>query len=167
MLKFIDTSPELTCNVEIDYYVPFTVDVNVQKFTNENSIYWRTGNFDTSLLEIGLGEKTGILKSITLTMVNHVNANNVNYEVLDIRYGTPIFDISMIKDKIFDYISEFYVSLTVDDVMVSISKKNIARTMIHMERVDIGVGFENELIFIKVNKLSDREYKDLKESFKL
>ena len=31
----------------------------------------------------------------------------------------------------------------------------------------MGFGFENELIFIKVNELSLIEYKDLKDSFKL
>lgn len=167
MLKFIDTSPELINDVEIDYYVPFIVDVKEQNFTNENSIYWRTGNFDTSLLEIGIGEKSGILQNITLTMVNQVYTNGINYEALETRSGIPIFDISLIKNKIFDYFSEYYVSLAVDNVTVAITPKNRVKTIINMGRVDMGFGFENELIFIKVNKLSDREYKDLKESFKL
>ncbi|XKM13052.1 hypothetical protein RCS94_08460 [Orbaceae bacterium ac157xtp] len=167
MLKFIDISPELNNNVEIDYYVPFTVEVKGQNFTNENSLYWRTGNFDTSLLEIGIGEKSGILKSITLTMVNQVDTNNANYEVLDIRNATPIFDISMMKNQIFDYISEYYVSLTVDDITVRMSQENRVKTIFRMGRIDMGFGFENELIFIKVSKLFDREYKELAESFKL
>ena len=167
MLKIINVNPIVNNTVEIDYHVPFTVNVDEKNVCNEKKIYWRTGNFNNSLLEIGIGEKSGDLKNIVLTMVNKASTENIEFEVLEISKGIPIFDISMLNKNIYDHVSEYSVSLTTSSVLVVFSEKRVVKTLIRMERVEMGFGFENELIFIKVNELSLIEYKDLKDSFKL
>ncbi|OCG66909.1 hypothetical protein A9G41_11860 [Gilliamella sp. Nev5-1] len=167
MLKFIDIYSKVNSNVEIDYYVPFTIDIKENEFFNENSLYWRTGNFDTSLLEIEIGEKSGILKSITLTSVNQITTNDINFKALNTIIGAPILDISRIKNKIYDYVSEYIVSLTINNITVNMSTKTVAKTIIKTGRITLGFGFENELMFITINNLSSNEYKDLKDSFRL
>ena len=167
MLKIININPIVNNTVEIDYHVPFTVNVDEKNVFNEKKIYWRTGNFNNSLLEIGIGEKSGELKSIVLTMVNKASTENIEFEVLEISKGVPIFDISMLHKNIYDHVSEYSVSLTTSSVLVVFSEKRVVKTLIRMERVEMGFGFENELIFIKVNELSLIEYQDFKDSFRL
>ena len=100
-------------------------------------------------------------------MVNKASTENIEFEVLEISKGIPIFDISMLNKNIYDHVSEYSVSLTTSSVLVVFSEKRVVKTLIRMERVEMGFGFENELIFIKVNELSLIEYQDLKDSFRL
>lgn len=61
MLKRVDINASYYHTIEIDGYVPFDIHFN----DKSPDLYWRGGNGQTSLVEIGL-LKTGELSTITL-----------------------------------------------------------------------------------------------------
>lgn len=167
MLRFLKLADERQCKIEIDYYVPFTIEVGNQEQGNENTLYWRTGNQDNSLLEIGMGEKTGILRRIVLVAVTRVQRGNIKYDSTHFLTGTPIFDISEFNANLNDEKSEFEVVFDETQILVKLDSTNDAKTLINMGRVEIGIGSANEVKFIRIFGLKKEEYAELRDSFKL
>ncbi|ENQ3107218.1 hypothetical protein ACEOWJ_003289 [Bacillus cereus] len=167
MLKLVDLIDIQKCNIEIDYYVPFSVEIGEQKTYVENKVYWRTGNIQNSLLEIGLGEKTGTLRSITLTAVNQSKLEEMPLQEIKVIEGNPIFDISMINGNIFDYKAEFNVYLGENDITILLGSVDKTKTIVEINRVEMGFNSEEELQFIKIKELVKEEYSELKASLNL
>ena len=78
MLKLKRIDKEVKESVEFDVYVPLKIRLEYKKNPNDYNNYWRTGDFERSLIEIGLGSETGILRSFTLTVSNN-NKSSKNH----------------------------------------------------------------------------------------
>ena len=59
MLHLKKTIPDTRCNIGIDYYVPFTIQVPQESLYGPK-IHWRTGNLKCSLIEIAIDEQSGL-----------------------------------------------------------------------------------------------------------
>lgn len=166
LLRLLSVSEKEECKVEIDFYVPFSVEIgDSSNFIKENTVYWRTGDIERSLIEIGIGSNTGILRRITLTSVKKASVKNVTLEDIEIEEGTPVFDVGMIPEKgIFDFISDFEVYLGKNSIIAMIEKIDKCRKVIRIDRVDIGVDSQNHITHIAINNLSFQEYIELRDA---
>lgn len=165
-----------SCVVNVDSFVPFTINI-IGKHEYESKIYWRTGNFRKSLLEVAIEERTGELREITLTSADVVSILDITLEkyeeieknaVTMKKEGIPIFLIDgEIKNKLCDQRSDFEVYLGYDFILVKLKKNVISNKCIELEKMRLEVDKNNELISIMVKNLSKAERNQLKVGLNL
>lgn len=83
-------------SIDIDEYVPFTVEVNTPE-TSSPPLYWRGGDGKSSLIEIGLTRESGSVCSVTLTTINPNKVKETKLPIdagLPEVSGMPVFDTS-------------------------------------------------------------------------
>lgn len=169
LLKLCGITKSNEYNIEIDYYVPFSVEYgDCFNLIKEYIVYWRTGDIERSLMEFGLGSNTGVLRKITLTAVKNAVLSDaiINYKMVE--EGTPVFDGSMIPQKgISDFINDFQVLLGENRITCIIGQVDKCEKIVRTGRVDIGVDCGSYITHISINDLTIDEYKELKESLKL
>lgn len=156
------------CDVNIDYYVPFTICIECDnKYSARNS--WRTGNLKKSLIEVALDANSGALRDITLTAIdNAVLVDTLLEKANDVESGTPLFYIEGdTKNGIYDEIMNFTVFLGLDFIMVKLKEDTVVCKYIELERVRFGIDDNNRLISIIVKNLTEYERHELKDSLKL
>src|SRR5699024_12551131 len=73
MLKVTDFEVTEPVNIEYDVYTPINIEFGTWNKSKEPTLYWRTGDFKKSLIEIVLGKSTGSIRSITLTLSESVS----------------------------------------------------------------------------------------------
>ena len=65
MLKVFKHEETKKENIEFDIYTPINIEFGVWNISKEPTIYWRTGDFNGSLIEIGIGQYKKDIRSIT------------------------------------------------------------------------------------------------------
>lgn len=155
------------CEVNVDYYIPFTISLKTEKLY-EPKICWRTGNFKNSLLEISIDQKTGILREITLTLVNMVHFVDAVLDCVNIvKKGTPIFQLEgNLKNGLCDQELDFNVYLNMEFIEVDFGNGSQPVKFIELERVLFGFDKEEKLISVIIKDLSTDEYNELHDSMK-
>lgn len=153
------------CQVKIDYYIPFTISLKTETLY-EPKICWRTGNFKNSLLEISIDQKTGILREITLILVNRVHFVDT---VLDcapiVEKGTPVFRLEGdLKNGLCDQEVDFDVYLNMEFVKVDFGNGSQPVKLIELERVLFGFDKKERLISVIIKDLTTDEYRELLDS---
>lgn len=101
MLTIENTANIVPTNIEIDLYIPLRV-----KWENhlpiKNSIYWRTGNFKDSLLELGIYKENRQISSLTLTSVKKVYfQSSPSPKQLPVKEGVPVIRYHHLFDQKF------------------------------------------------------------------
>ena len=167
MLKLEKIMENGNYDVEVDFYVPFTIRYQSKEY--EDTICWRIGDFNKSLMEFSIGNKSKILKGVTLVAVSkaHLIDDTLNsFESSQI--GIPILEISEISRKIlYDSPIEFETFLGKGYIKVEFGKDRDVGCEVTMDRIKFRFNKNNELISVIVIDLSDDEYKDLKDGLKL
>ena len=166
MLLLKDVYDEVKCDVTIDYYVPFTINVE------SNNVYgtclcWRTGDLKKSLIEVSMDKDTGLLTEITLVSIDEVCiVENKMFDVSNKIKGTPafIFD-GEIKNGLCDQPGSVEVELGLDYLLVRLDKKVDEDKYIELNRVTFGIDHNDKLLSITIKDLTDYEYSELKEAF--
>ncbi len=156
------------CEVDIDYYVPFSINIENEKLYGAR-ICWRIGDLKKSLMEISIDEKSGMLRDITLTSVNKVYLQKEIMENANIvETGTPVFDVDgNIKNGLCDEVMDFYVYLNSGYIMVSFVREHHPYKYVALDRLRLGFDFDNKLISVIVNDLTNDEFSELKDGLKL
>ncbi|MES9717656.1 hypothetical protein [Bacillus safensis] len=71
MLKVTEYKDSQSINIEYDLYTPINIEFGSWNISKEPTIYWRTGDFKKSLIEIGIAKFTrqkAILRSKLLNI---------------------------------------------------------------------------------------------------
>ena len=165
MLKLKDVEKPMNHSIEFDIYVPVKIKVGHWDMLKEHTIYWRTGDFEKSLLEIGLGSETGILRSFTLTDAALVERNHhcSGFDNCEIMEGTPLLDINDFPSSGFvDVNNQFKVLLGQKEVLILISMSSCIKRIKH-GRVQFGFDSNNELISARITDITNEEMDTLKQ----
>lgn len=95
MLNIVNLKSTITEKIEVDPYVPVKIRWGQWDLTLEPTIYWRTGDFKNSLVEIGIASKSGIIRSFTVVYTKDIflGGTQVQWSKSD-EEGTPVFNIS-------------------------------------------------------------------------
>ncbi|WP_427340826.1 hypothetical protein [Caloranaerobacter sp. DY30410] len=164
MLKVKEILNITPINVEFDIYIPINIEFGMWDVSLEPTIYWRIGNFKKSLMEIGIGSKKGIIRSITLTQINEiydVNEENIFNEV-PITEGVPVLEIENNngnKNIFTDELKDFQVCINNDKVYILLSHQGLV-SVIKNDRVSFGLDKNNLICAIQVDKItSDEKFK--------
>ena len=168
MLILTEVMNSTQCEVDIDYYVPFTIKLgNRTSYTSK--IYWRIGNFKNSLMEISIDDKSGMLRDVTLISVDKAYLVNTTLQNIEpVENGMPVFLLDgNIQNGLYDYVMDFYVYLNIEFIMVNFSEECHPYKFVELGRVRFGFDKDNRLISVIVKDLSGDEYSELKDGLKL
>lgn len=155
MLKIIGTSEVDGCFLEIDEYVPFSFVC--PKSASLPHLYWRTGNFRTSLIEVGINRHSGSLYSITIPLIGDVSrvTRNDMPAARNTVYGVPRFEVMDYRPlNHSDEHSPFVACAGEDDVFSWLSETQSLKTLYVSNRLSIGADRESKLCFIAFTSLS-------------
>jgi hypothetical protein len=95
MLKVVGSVPQQSYKLEIDDYVP--ISFRFYEMKTGVPLYWRTGNFKTSLIEVGLNPASGAIYRITVTSFKDaiMTSNSWEKSTSKIIEGIPLCDLHL------------------------------------------------------------------------
>lgn len=146
-------------DVEFDMYIPLNIEFGSWDVSLEPTIYWRTGDFKKSLIEIGIGSRKGAIRSVTLTQVNSIYDINEkdNLKEIPITEGIPVVEVGNLSENNFtDELKDFKVCIDDNKINIHLSQSEVV-SLIKNDRVSFGLDKNNLICFIKVNKLTAEE----------
>lgn len=98
---------ELPVSVEVGPYLPLVVRTYTAPI---GAVYYRVGNFDTSLVELPIDPNSGLVRGIKLVSLDRVGSG-VCDEKLPAEQGLPVVTLESLPTKRFDETREVTVSL--------------------------------------------------------
>ncbi|WP_198078112.1 acetyltransferase [Acinetobacter calcoaceticus] len=172
MLVMLDKQQPKHALISIDEYVPFSIEFSENKLAD---IYWRCGNGQTSLFELGLSNKGEVI-NITLVSINSNNILKTNYNFKNsfpVENFLPKFDISGWNVIYEDYSSIFKddfnyeLQLVVGLDYLELTFLNVEKSMYYFnnEGIYFGVNSNNELSSIQLTNISSEEIELIKSNF--
>lgn len=167
MLKVIDYKDSQPINIEYDLYTPINIEFGSWNISKEPTIYWRTGDFKKSLIEIGLGKYTGNIRSITLTLsenVHKMESLKLDMEDINMVKGVPSFQIEESNDNTYiDEKGKLDVYIGMDKVLISFSE-NDAVSILQNDTVGFALDKEEVVCGIIISGMLEHEKKTLEDA---
>lgn len=167
MLKVIDYKDSQPINIEYDLYTPINIEFGSWNISKEPTIYWRTGDFKKSLIEIGLGKYTGNIRSITLTLsenVHKMESLKLDMEDINMVKGVPSFQIEESNDNTYiDEKGKLDVYIGKDRVLISFSE-NDAVSILQNDTVGFVLDKEEVVCGILISGMLEHEKKTLEDA---
>ncbi|MEP7731521.1 hypothetical protein [Marinomonas primoryensis] len=157
MLKVTSSKEVGDVNIDMGGYTPL-----ISEFHNEKSsipIYWRVGDFESSLIEVGLNKNSGCILSVSLLMFDSVSdVPFVGSSDLAVEVGMPIFDIEgWPEDGSLDIQSYFRVFKAEDRLRLMFSDELKPVKIYRNKTVDFCISEMGELIWIEFLSLVESE----------
>lgn len=167
MLKVIEYKDSQPINIEYDLYTPINIEFGSWNISKEPTIYWRTGDFKKSLIEIGLGKYTGNIRSITLTLsenVHKMESLKLDMEDIIMVKGVPSFQIEESNDNTYiDEKGKLDVYIGRDKVFISFSE-NDAVSILQSDTVGFALDKEEVVCGIIISGMLEHEKKTLEDA---
>ncbi|PRS36246.1 hypothetical protein C6Y02_15760 [Bacillus sp. NMCC4] len=167
MLKVKDYKDSQPINIEYDLYTPINIEFGSWNISKEPTIYWRTGDFKKSLIEIGLGKYTGNIRSITLTLsenVHKMESLKLDMEDINMVKGVPSFQIEESNDNTYiDEKGKLDVYIGMDKVLISFSE-NDAVSILQNDTVGFALDKEEVVCGIIISGMLEHEKKTLEDA---
>ncbi|MDN4523979.1 hypothetical protein [Fictibacillus fluitans] len=164
VLKYIEEQP---ATITYDLYIPITIEFGSWDRAKEPAIYWRTGDFKRSLLEIGMGKATGIIRSITLTLSEKVFKTRKPYfnrKNLMADRGTPVFQVEGFKDQPYlDEKTDLYVNIGNKNIWIAFSENQIS-SFIEDDHIGFALDAKNNLCGILISGVLEHDRKKLEKA---
>ncbi|MGY0694934.1 hypothetical protein ACW2QC_19565 [Virgibacillus sp. FSP13] len=167
MLTMLEYKEKKLASIEFDEYTPINIEFGTWNISKEPTLYWRTGDFKKSLIEVGMGSGTGLMRSITLTLSENVYKTSVNEQLvandIEIVEGLPIFQIGeYINETYIDEKGELNVYIGNDNIYISFSESEIV-SLIKNDTIGFSVDSNNKFCGILINGLGENDKKLLEE----
>lgn len=154
--------------ITIDQYVPIDVKWGKWNEVEESTRYCRYGDFKHSLLEVGVGSKSGQIRSITLVEAKEVHLDNSDhgFKITKCEQGIPVLSADdWIGTNRLDIQSQLTVSILKDEVVLTFGDGAVV-SCIQSGRVKFGINELNELCSIVLGGLTVNEMDELNSSLK-
>lgn len=169
MLKVIEYKESQSVNIEYDVYTPINIEFGTWNISKEPTIYWRTGDFKKSLIEIGIGKHTGSIRSITLTLsenVQKVESLNLDMKNITLIKGTPNFQIEEYNDKTYvDENGKLNVYIGIDKLLISFSENDTV-SIVQNDNVGFSLDKNKMVCGIIVSGMLEHEKNVLEDALK-
>lgn len=148
MLKVIEYKEGKSENIEYDVYTPINIEFGTWNISKEPTIYWRTGDFKKSLIEIGVGKYTGNIRSITLTLCENVyetEESNFDMKNVTLIKGMPNFDVEKFNNETYvDEKGKLNVYIGNDKVLILFSDNEVVSIL---QNANVGFAIDtNEIV---------------------
>ncbi|WP_213421198.1 hypothetical protein [Bhargavaea massiliensis] len=170
MLKVRDYCPPKFTKVEVDLYIPITIELGTWNVSEEPTTYWRTGDFKKSLIEIGVGKDSGDIRSITLAVCENVYKEDYEHLCLsdpESIVGLPVIHSNQENDEIYhDEKGTLEVFLGGSTLYIKLSENEVV-SYIKSEPIEFGIDNEHRICGILIKEIHEREKSILIEALDL
>ena len=165
MLKVFKHEETKKENIEFDIYTPINIEFGVWNISKEPTIYWRTGDFSGSLIEIGMGKYKKDVRSITLTICKSVyEVDNYSEDNFNIVKGSPILELENINNEIYtDEKGTLKVYIESKSVSIIFSENEISDCL-QNDNVNFYLDANKSLVGLRVNNISEENKAILKDA---
>lgn len=171
MLKVIGCVPSGRATVEIDTYVPLTVELGGSG--PATPLFWRGRTEEGSLVEVGLSPIDGSLCSITLASISRERLvrGGLGYRVQAGEVGIPKIDLSLwplqrreFVDNFVDELVPLQVLLGKSAVAVCFSPSSEPVAWQELDDIRFGVTEEGLFCYVEVRGLSEEQIATIAEA---
>ncbi|MCW6076132.1 hypothetical protein LAV44_12525 [Clostridium sporogenes] len=165
MLKVLKGKEKEVVKFEFDIYVPINIKFGSCDISEDQTIYWRTGDFNKSLIEIGIGEKEGDIRSITLTLAQNLyklnNFENSNSNIIE---GMPKIKLDNLVNKTYnDEKGDINVYVDRNNIYILFSKNEVS-SFIKNYNVEFGLDNDGMINMIIIRNVKNSEKKILEQA---
>ncbi len=149
MLKVLEYENKKTESIEFNTYIPMYVEFGSWDISKEPTVYWRTGDFEKSLIEIEIGKNKGDIRSITLNQCEKIDMiENLEIENKETFEGFPVVNLhNLLNETYVDEMSNLKVSIYQDIVYIMFSEHEITSVI---QNDNVGFGLDNENIICSI-----------------
>ncbi|NVE01682.1 hypothetical protein [Massilia sp. BJB1822] len=164
MLRVIDYQDCENVECEFGDYLPFKIWQNLP--SNGRNVYWRTGNFKSTLLELEIDRITSQIVSMSLVLPGKVENGfpelNIPGEFRSL--GFPRVAIDEWPDNGFkDEVGAFNIFVDSNRLLIAFSDELLIKSVISKGDVVFCVDSENHMVAILVNNLNESELEEFKK----
>ncbi|MFB0825965.1 hypothetical protein ACEU07_11825 [Chromobacterium violaceum] len=154
MLKIERLGEVVRMTPEFGGYLPFKCDF-IGRQRGDGGVYWRLGNFESSLVEIEVDKDSGVIASFSLVMFDSLMGGIPNLNIpLRKEVGVPLFPLESWQGEMFlDEKAEIQVFFESDALMVAWSNVCETTWIVESDGVSFGVGPCDRLCWIYVQGL--------------
>ena len=154
MLRVIDIFKTNDVVIEYDDYIPFIV--RFPEVTGFPPFYWRCGDFENSLFEMGFHNETHAISKVSLVIYPKRFTTLESEPMSDsniIEEGIPIIDADRWEDKTrIDENINFRVLQSNDSIFVMLSDDKIER-QVSIKNISFGINSNKEISIFAIRKL--------------
>lgn len=174
MLRVVGSVSADDCWIVMDEYVPLRLRCSHKP---DVPIYWRTGNFDTSLLEVGLHPDTGAICTVTVTGTDlfdpsgfRVMPNATSASAMSRIRGMPICNIAgwpsdpfieRFRDRFKDEPGPFTVTVGRNNIVVWLGPETPLSVMYESKAMTVGVNASDEICYLLFEGISSHDIDQL------
>jgi hypothetical protein len=160
MLRIVGSGPCERLETEFGEYVPFRIWCEVER--SEPSLYWRTGDLKSTMLEIEIRRQDGQISGVSLLLPGKVSAG---FPVLTLPEkslaGLPAVSVAgWPANRFVDDANPFQVSVDSSRLLVLL-KASVATELYVADNVTFGACDDGSLAWMLVNNLSHEKMNDL------
>ncbi|PLS10239.1 hypothetical protein CUU63_01045 [Bacillus halotolerans] len=153
--------------IEFDVYTPINIEFGNWNISEDKTVYWRTGDFKKSLIEIGFAQKKGEIRSITLTLCESVyKSKEWNIENIEPIKGVPVFSVDRQQNEM--YIDEkgiLNVYISDKTVYIQFSAHKV-ESLIENNHVLFCLDSDDNFCGVIINDVGDNEINILEQALK-
>jgi len=166
MLRVLGCQNIDICSVLMDDHIPVRFECGQR---TDAPLYWRTGNFSSSLIEIGLTRETGAICRVVITSIDPsaVSNNDTVPRCSNRLQGVPLCDVSAWPSesqllnsfgaRFKDEPGPVAINVAEDNIGIWLSSTRSLRTMYDVGQVTFGVDEDGLLIYLSFGELKDWE----------
>lgn len=171
MIRILSHEPahQTPPQVETDYHIPLDVNLprapgEVPSYRRTVPIYWRTGDFHHSLVEMGLDPESGRLVSVTVTLVHaeHTSEGAAAPAAQPSAEGCPNFDISLLQGAYTDDPGTVLLHLGPDFVWLSFTQDRSHLRELRYDRLRFLIGDDDAWLGLVVEDLTAEQLAELR-----
>ena len=157
MLRVISSTDVKDCTLQAGDYIP--ISFRCAEVASPTPLYWRTGDFKKSLIEVGLNQNTGAIGKVTVTLIGSYLRTRVEDSggATNVQHGLPTCEISDWPiDRFKDEPFTFATLIGEDSVSIWVAPEAPLKTIYEVGRVCFVTDNEGNLRLL--------QFKDLKRS---
>jgi hypothetical protein len=144
--------------VEVDPYVPLAV----RTFTAPiGAVFYRVGNFETSLVEMPIDPMTGVVRGIKVVSIDRVG-QCINDVALPTSHGLPVVPVECIPAKRHDDRQDVSVSLVGNRFFIDWSNGRQIEMRVSHGRLTFFIG-NGQLLGAAIESVSESESQQLRQ----
>jgi len=162
-LKRIDNCSSII--IEFDSYIAVKIIFGTDIYWIDPIAYWRSGDFTNQLVEVGVSEKIGVIRKITIVDIKKIILENKSFPRIQLKQGIPVFDsLNYDKNLLFDEIGPLEMFVGKEKLQVLFSHNKIIFGLV-CDRVICLFDKDNNFCGFEVSNITDKEMNTLKENF--